>query len=187
MVLSMARRGPPFPRSTARRDATPAEFKAMAHPLRLRILRLCLHDALTNKEIADRLGQDPATTLHHVRTLCASGFLTAETPRTGKRGALEKPYRATGKSWILSVPGASDQVTSTLAVIDALRAELTDAGPDAIVVNSRLGLRLSRQEVAELAARLEQLVEEYAARTPTRGGSSVGLHITLHSLAPLRS
>ena len=39
-----------------RREATPEEFKAMAHPLRLRILRLCLHDPLTNKEIAGRLG-----------------------------------------------------------------------------------------------------------------------------------
>ncbi len=97
MMLSMARRGPPSPKPTERREATPAEFKAMAHPLRLRILRLCLHDALTNKEIADRLGQDPATTLHHVRTLCATGFLSAEPPRTGKRGALEKPYRATRK------------------------------------------------------------------------------------------
>lgn len=180
----MARPGQPKP--TERRDATPAEFKAMAHPLRLRILRLCLHDALTNKEIADRLGQDPATTLHHVRTLCSTGFLTAEPPRTGKRGALEKPYRATRKSWILSVPRASDEVTRILAGIDALRAELADAGPDAIVLNSRLGLRLSPDEIAELAARLEQVVEEYAARTPTSGGASVGLHITLHSLAPAR-
>jgi predicted ArsR family transcriptional regulator len=186
MMLSMARRGPPSPKRTQRREATPAEFKAMAHPLRLRILRLCLHDALTNKEIADRLGQDPATTLHHVRTLCATGFLSAEPPRTGKRGALEKPYRATGKSWILSVPGAGDQVMSILAGIDALRAELTDAGPDAIVINSRLGLRLSPDEIAELAARLEHVIEEYYARAPTRNGSSVGLHVTLHHLAPAR-
>ena len=156
----------------------------MAHPLRLRILRLCLHDALTNKEIADQLGQDPATTLHHVRTLCATGFLTAEPPRSGKRGALEKPYRATRKSWTLSVSGASDQVTSMLAGLDALRGELIDAGPESIVINSRLGLRLSSDEIAELAARLEQLVEEYAARASTRDGASVGLHITLHSLAP---
>jgi len=49
-------------------------FAALGSEVRLRILRLCLHDALTNKEIAERLGQDPATTLHHVRTLCASGF-----------------------------------------------------------------------------------------------------------------
>jgi predicted ArsR family transcriptional regulator len=172
------------PPETRRRDATPAEFKAMAHPLRLRILRLCLHDALTNKQIADRLGQDPATTLHHVRTLCRTGFLAPEPARTGTHGALEKPYRATRKSWILSVAGADEQVTSILAGLDALRAELVDAGPESIVTNSRLGLRLSPDELVELAARLDELVEEYAARTPTTGGSSVGLHVTLHRQAP---
>ena len=179
----MARRRT-LPHVTHRRGATPAEFKALAHPLRMRILRLCLHDALTNKEIADRLGQDPATTLHHVRTLCTTGFLSPEPPRTGKRGALEKPYRATRKSWTLSIEGGSEQVTSVLAGIDALRAEVADAGPDAVVINSRLGLRLSADELAELAARLDELVEEYAARPPARAGSTVGLHVTLHHLAP---
>jgi predicted ArsR family transcriptional regulator len=178
----MARRRT-MPHVTQRRDATPAEFKAMAHPLRLRILRLCLHDALTNKEIADRLNQDPATTLHHVRTLCATGFLTPDPPRTGKRGALEKPYRSTRKSWTLSVAAANERATSVLAGIDALRAELTDAGPEAIVINSRCGLRLSADELAELASRLDQLIEEYAARPPTQAGSNVGLHVTLHHLA----
>jgi hypothetical protein len=91
-----------------------------------------------------------------------------------------------GKSWILSVPGAGDQLMSILAGIDALRAELADAGRDKVVVNTRLGLRLSPDEVAELAARLEHVIDEYHARAPTRGGSGVGLHITLHSLAPPR-
>jgi predicted ArsR family transcriptional regulator len=177
----MAQRETP---GTQRRDATSAEFKAMAHPLRLRILRLCLHDALTNKQIADRLGQDPATTLHHVRMLCRTGFLTPEPARTGARGALEKPYRATRKSWTLSVSGTDEMVTSFLAGLDALRAELLEAGPESIAVNSRLGLRLSPDELTELAAKLEQLIEEYAARPPTPGGASAGLYVTLHRQAP---
>ena len=156
----------------------------MAHPLRLRILRLCLHESLTNKEIAEHLGQDPATTLHHVRTLCASGFLAPEPPRTGKRGALEKPYRSTRKSWLLSFGEADERGTGVLAGLEALRAELIDAGPDALVVNSRLGLRLSAEDLRELADRLDQLVEEYAARPPTPDGIRVGMHVTLHRLAP---
>ena len=171
-------------RGTARRDATVAEFKAMAHPLRLRILRLCLHDALTNKQIADRLGQDPATTLHHVRMLCRTGFLAPEPARTGARGALEKPYRATGKSWTLSVSGADEQVTTMLAVLDALRAEVLDAGPESVAFDSRVGLRLSPDELAELADKLELLVEDYRARPPTPGGVSAGLFVMLHRQAP---
>ncbi|HEV8373300.1 MAG TPA: winged helix-turn-helix domain-containing protein, partial [Actinomycetota bacterium] len=81
-----------------RRAATPEEARALANPLRLRILRLSLDQALTNKQLAERLGMDPGTVLHHVRTLVRTGFLAAEAVRQGERGALEKPYRATGKS-----------------------------------------------------------------------------------------
>jgi DNA-binding transcriptional ArsR family regulator len=76
-----------------------ARARALSSPLRLRILRLCLHKARTNKEIAGILKVNPATALHHVRTLLATGFLRAEEPRTGNRGAREIPYRATGLSW----------------------------------------------------------------------------------------
>ena len=112
-----------------KRQATPAEFKAMAHPLRLRILRLCLHDAMTNKELAERLGKDPATVLHHVRMLVRTGFLAPEKVRTGTRGALEKPYRATGKSWVLSAATPDQAKTEQAAVLDALKAELLEAPP----------------------------------------------------------
>src|SRR5215475_15202282 len=86
-----------------RRPATEKEARALASSLRLRILRLCLDRALTNKEIATRLETNPATTLHHVRRLVAAGFLAPQPERRGARGAREVPYRATGKSWTLDV------------------------------------------------------------------------------------
>src|SRR2546421_3743811 len=94
-----------------RREATPDEARALANPLRLRILRLCLDEALTNKEIADGLGRDPGAVLHHVRMLVDTGFLRVEPVRTGHRGALEKPYRATGKSWEVSVEDETREQT----------------------------------------------------------------------------
>ena len=60
-----------------RRAATDAEARALASGLRLRILRLTLDEALTNKEIADALDRNPASVLHHVRTLVDNGFLRA--------------------------------------------------------------------------------------------------------------
>ena len=72
-------------------EATLQEARALAHPLRLRILRLCLDQALTNGELAASLGQHPATVLHHVRTLLATGFLAEEASRPGPRGTTEKP------------------------------------------------------------------------------------------------
>lgn len=167
----------------AKQEATSEEFKAMAHPLRLRILRLCLHDALTNKEIADRLGKDPATTLHHVRLLLRTGFLQAEPVRSGARGALEKPYRATGKSWNLSVSRPEDKSVEMLAVIDAVRAEMIEAGPDGWLAGARLGLKLSDERMEELAERLEALIIEYADAAPDPDGHRFGLFLNLHRLA----
>jgi DNA-binding transcriptional ArsR family regulator len=169
-------------RGKRRREATPAEFKAMAHPLRLRILRLCLHESLTNKELADRLRQNPATVLHHVRLLVDTGFLRAERPRTGAKGALEKPYRATGKSWILSAERfpADQRLAQDLAVMDAVRAELVEAGADNIHEMARVALRLDDDSRLELEQRLADLIRDFVARDEP-GGSLYGLLIALHT------
>src|SRR3989337_1159442 len=76
-----------------------ARVRALASPVRMRILRLCLHEARTNKELAAELDMNAGTMLHHVRSLVATGFLRAEEARRGTRGSKEVPYRATGLSW----------------------------------------------------------------------------------------
>lgn len=153
----------------------------MSHPLRLRILRLCLHDALTNKELADRLGKDPATVLHHVRMLVETGFLVAERPRTGARGALEKPYRATGKSWDLSLEKRppDERLAGQLASIDAFRAEVADAGPDAMIGGARIGLKLGADAAADLNRRIDELIADYAGHDDP-DGDTYGLFIGFH-------
>lgn len=154
----------------------------MAHPLRLRILRACLHDDLTNKEIADRLGKDPATILHHVRLLVRTGFLAPQEVRAGNRGALEKPYRATGRSWNLKVSRAGDDRVVQLASIDAFREEFADAGPDAEITSARMGLKLDDERLEELASRIRALVEEYAEAPPDDDGRRYGFFVALHRL-----
>lgn len=134
-----------------RRPATQAEARALAHPLRLRILRLCLDEALTNRELATRLGEQPATVLYHVRTLVRNGFLTPETERRGRRGAREIPYRATRRSWTLDLgPGPRTHT----APVDAFRAELAEAGPEAVLQAIRLGVRLSPKDLERILRRL---------------------------------
>src|SRR3954451_7961663 len=162
--------------SMRKREATPAEAKALSNPVRLRILRLCLDEALTNKELADRLGKDPGTVLHHVRTLVNTGFLAPDDVRTGSAGALEKPYRATGKSWDVSV---GEDPSSTLAQIDALRDEVLEAGEDPVIGGFRMGIRLSAKRRKELIAKIDALAEEYAFKNDPRG-QPLGLYVMLH-------
>lgn len=154
--------------------ALDADARALASTLRLRILRLCLDESLTNREIADRLGRNPATVLHHVRTLVDRGFLAAEPVRRGARGSREVPYRATRRSWRApDFPGKWQVMASTFL------EELHEADPDSVRM-SRLGVRLSADEHAELLARVDAFLEELAQRAPTPGGRPYSLLFALH-------
>ncbi len=128
-----------------RRPATESEARTLASAVRLRILRLCLDDELTNKEIADRLGRDPASVLHHVRRLVDDGFLQALPPRRGRRGARERPYRATRKSWELSHGDVEELGRSSDAMLQAFLAEAAEAGT--LQSTSRLGLTLDAEQL----------------------------------------
>jgi predicted ArsR family transcriptional regulator len=168
-------------RTPDRRPATPAEAKALASPLRLRILRLCLDQALTNKQLADRLGRDPGTVLHHVRTLVATGFLAPEEVRQGAKGALEKPYRSTGKSWLLSLDkNEGAEISATQAMLEAFLAELAEAGPGAVRDATRLALTLDDDSREELERRLRAVFDDFAARPPDPGGRTYGLLFAMH-------
>ena len=168
-------------RATDRRPATPAEAKALASPLRLRILRLCLDQALTNKQLAERLGRDPGTVLHHVRTLVATGFLAPDEVRQGAKGALEKPYRSTGKSWTLSLDNDGVAETSaTQAMLEAFLAELAEAGPGAVHDFTRLALTLDDDSLKEFETRLREIFDDFAARPPDPGGKTYGLLFGMH-------
>jgi DNA-binding transcriptional ArsR family regulator len=167
----------------SRRPATPEEAKALANPLRLRIIRLCLDQALTNKQLAQHLGKDPGTLLHHVRCLVDAGFLAAEEVRQGEHGAFEKPYRSTGKSWTLDVTDSDAREWSPLvdqAALEAFQAELEEAGPNAMESNIRLGLTLNDASLKELRDRLQTVAEDFAERPPDPDGKPYGLYFAIH-------
>jgi len=164
----------------ARRPATVREAKALAHPLRLRILRLCLHQELTNKQLAERLGRDPGTVLHHVRHLTDAGLLEQGPVRTGASGALEKPYRSTGLSWWLSNSSAEQP----LAPIEAFHQELQEAGPDSVQTYARFALRLSPADVAAIDRRICAILDEYVQTDDQRPDQPLhGGIFVLHRLA----
>ncbi|HEY5152276.1 MAG TPA: winged helix-turn-helix domain-containing protein [Mycobacterium sp.] len=156
-----------------RRPATDAEAKALASSLRIRILRMCLDEPLTNAQIAARLGRDPASVLHHVRTLTATGFLEAMPPEKGPRGARTVPYRATRKSWTLEGHGA------TRPMVDAFLESAAELGDQDLDI-SRLGLRLDEAGHAELVRRLDDVLQDFAARDPNPGGQPWSVFLAVH-------
>ena len=163
---------------TGRIAATEAEARALASAVRLRILRMCLDDAQTNKEIAQRLGANPATTLHHVRTLVATGFLAPQPERRGPRNSREVPYLATRKSWRMNTDDAG-VIGGRAAMLEAFLQEiqLIDREEGDF---SRLGLRLSKPELEEFRDRLSDLLNEFADRPITPEGEPYSLFVALH-------
>src|SRR6266511_300890 len=145
-----------YPR--ARRAATVREARALAHPLRQRILRLCLHQELTNKQLADRLSGEP--------------------------GALETPYRSTGQSWWLHDPLANVKPDASFTPIEAFQDELREAGPGSVQLTTRFTLHLSPEDVATLDRRILAILDEYVETEDQRlDQPALGGIIILHRLA----
>lgn len=150
-----------------------ARGRALSSPVRLRILRLCLHKPRTNKEIAETLELNPATALHHVRTLLSTGFLAADDARTGNRGAKEIPYRATGLSWNSRLPNAAPVLVETfLQEIEGLQPSEIDVW--------RLGVRLNDEHRTEMMNRIREILEEYAGRGPDEDGTATAIMLAHH-------
>jgi len=158
---------------TERRQATDEEAKALASSLRLRILRICLGEGHTNKEIAGILGRDPASTLHHIRTLVRTGFLQPQPERRGTRGAREIPYLATKKSWRLSTP-AMDR-----SMLDAFLEEVALV-PAAELDTTRMGLRLPAAGMAEFSTRLRGLLDDFASRPEDPSAPAWSVFLIVH-------
>ena len=144
-----------------RREATPREAKALAHPLRLRILRLCSVGEMTNKQLADRLERDPGTVLYHVKQLAEAGLIEPAPVRTGESGALEKPYRSAGTTWWLDGPLNDADAVTRFGPIEAFQDELREAGPDSVQLFERFLLHLSPAEAEELDRRILTILDEY--------------------------
>ncbi|TVT17131.1 winged helix-turn-helix domain-containing protein [Amycolatopsis acidiphila] len=160
-----------------RREATEAEANALASGIRLRIIRLTYADALTNKELAERLGRDPATVLHHVRKLVDTGFLAPQPARRGNRGAKEIPYLSTGLSWYLDEVGLHEQVGQ--AMLEAYLGEIAEV-PSAELRQTRLVVQVSPADRTEFEDRLHALLEEFKARSETGGGDRTAIYIATY-------
>ncbi len=156
-----------------RRPATDDEARALASTLRLRILRVCRRDPRSNKEIADTLGQDPATTLHHVRRLVDTGFLAAQPARRGTRGAREIPYLATNKSWQISTPSTSN------VMVNVFLEELALVPPTELDT-SRLGLRLPPTDLNDFRERLQALLDEYSELPDDQTAQAISVFVAIH-------
>src|SRR5690349_7721533 len=87
-----------------------AQMRALAHPLRLRIMELLVEQPRTTKQVAELLGQPPTRLYHHVAALERAGLLRLTETRK-KRGTVERWYESVART--LSTPPRSGKRRGT--------------------------------------------------------------------------
>jgi DNA-binding transcriptional ArsR family regulator len=168
-----------------RRATTLTQVRALAHPLRLRLIELFASGALTAKQAAQKLGLPPTRLYHHVATLERAGLLRLARTRA-VRGATEKyfalarqPLRSLGRDGpdALRQGTSRDRMAISVTLFDRARGELMralDAGAlekkrpllaiRALVRTSPSGARRLHRDLVAVIRRLQREKKKDAAR-----------------------
>lgn len=93
-----------------RRLTSAEDMRALAHPLRLRLLELLgAEGAMTASEAARRVDESPANVSWHLRKLARHGFV-----RQGKGPGRERPWKVVGQSLTFGDDAADPAAASAL-------------------------------------------------------------------------
>ena len=166
----------------------PRLIKALAHPLRVRILSILeTRDMASPNEMAEELGVSLGVMSYHVRRLHALGFLEL-VKRTPRRGAIEHHYRAKARPRVTDEGWAETPSIVKRAMVGASLQQITgyinaaagqggfDRG-DAHLSRTVLmlddeGWKELAGEMAQWMARVEQMEEESLQRMADAGEDS---------------
>jgi DNA-binding transcriptional ArsR family regulator len=106
---------------------TDQQFKAIADPLRSKILGIIQTRPATAKQIADRLGQAPGNVGHHLQVLEKAGLAQVVATRV-IRGIIAKYYTRTARIFTFRFPPeVTGDAPMTIEVLDHARQELLEA------------------------------------------------------------
>jgi predicted ArsR family transcriptional regulator len=165
---------------------TAQQFKAVADPVRSRILGIIQNQPATAKQIADRLGIWPGAAGHHLHVLEAAGLAQVAAKRL-VRGIVAKYYTRTARIFSYDMPrevtgGVSTSVEIMTAAVNEL-AETQGEGDERCLQVSFPHARLSPERARVYEARLSALVEDLLHEPTDVDGAIYGVAVALF-LAP---
>ncbi|MGW4374408.1 helix-turn-helix domain-containing protein [Streptomyces albidoflavus] len=158
--------------SAAERRAELSGLRALAHPLRLRLLSLLTARAMSASEAARELGESQANVSYHMRHLLAAGLLEL-VEEASLRGGRAKRYRhnpASGES--VSGGSLDDYTVLASAVAEELQRRSRErvAGAPGAFTDAEVWLPPEAWErVRELARELGVLLHDEARPQGTPG------------------
>jgi len=148
------------------------QLKALAHPLRLRILEVLIAKPRTTKQVAEILGEDPLKLYYHVDALEKAGLIELVETRT-KGNLLEKYYQAVAQefsaSFPLSKPLSYEEEGTIVETVDRLieevRGELqrSSFSEEYPPLAQHLHICVDPAELPSLIQQIQELVERVAA------------------------
>jgi DNA-binding transcriptional ArsR family regulator len=167
---------------------TPAQLRAIAHPLRGTILDLLLERAATVAELAAAVARPKSTMAHHVGVLVDTGMLRVVRTRR-VRAIDERYYGRTARTFMVGVvnrPG--DEPLAVHANALAVAAAESVAAHEADDLRSVIRhARVPRERVGEFWDRVVTLSEEFA-QLPRSGdvvfGFAAGIYPTDNPTLP---
>jgi DNA-binding transcriptional ArsR family regulator len=178
--------------SKRRQITDPQALRALAHPIRLRLLELLTVDGpATGRKLADRTGESTASISYHVGQLAKWGLVE---PATELAHGRERPWRATSRGVTWSSTGTGEFVAASRALRDQLISrrldelesylrhedDLDPAWRNAAWTGEDAGY-LSPDELIEAAERIKAVIAEYT--DPERPRGTAARRVTFFSYA----
>lgn len=162
---------PDLPAQETLTISTPEQFKALAHPLRQRLLFALGRQPATPAHLAAALSSQKGTIAHHLKVLREAGLVRIVATRK-VRGGTEHHYQRSARRMDFQRLEAEP----TAAMLGAIGEELAAAPEDPLIVLRHL--RLTPEAVDRLRDTLTEVVE--SAQDAGDGAPRYGMLVTLY-------
>lgn len=150
----------------------PKAMRAMAHPIRLRVLEILREEGpLTATELGERIGESPSNTSFHLRTLAKYGFVAEAEGGKGR----SRPWRdASGELMIPDAELEGEARRAAAAMVNGLRTLLVRQIERWVVERSaypkkwqgvgfemEFRTRMTAEELKKVSRQIQDVLEPY--------------------------
>jgi DNA-binding transcriptional ArsR family regulator len=166
--------------------ASTGYLRALAHPLRLRMLSLLTGSVMSAAELARELDVAHGSASYHLRQLEQAGLVEVAEERS-HRGGQERRYRVRPTARIPAAAAPDDRALLAEVLGAELRRRATYADPDAPGTTADAELWVDPAVWADLCDRVRAAMTDlHAAARPLRepGSRRVGATVALFGMTP---
>lgn len=180
------------------------QIRAMADPLRQRIVEALIEAPLTTKQVAQQLKEQPTKLYHHVELLEKAGIIKLVETKP-KRGTVEKYYRAVAQSFtvdrdLFASRTESDETAKTLLSIvggmfettlaemrESITAKLLRPGKKTPSRMTRNLIRTTPANIEKLNQKLAAIIDECDVLDSEDGEVAYGLTVAFYPIVSAKS